>query len=551
MKELIKERLETLLREKYSLEGLNYTIEEPKDRHLGDLATNVCFLLSKHLKKPPHTLAEEIAKELSSEDFQAEPLRGFINFRFSEGWIKEGFRELLSLASNYYFEDIGKGKRLQIEFVSANPTGPLHLGHGRGAVVGDALYRLLKAFGYDVVREYYINDAGYQVYLFGLSILYRVYELFGKEDQELKQKFEEEGYKGNYIKELAKDVKAFFGEEVLGWDREQAIEKLGEYGVKRMLEDIKETLAFMGVEFDLWVSEKSLHQRGLVEKVIKLLEEKGYTYTQEGALWFKSSSFGDDKDRVLVRSDGTPTYFAGDIAYHYYKYERGFEEVINLWGADHWGYLPRLKGALKALGIPEDWLKVEFVQMVKLFSGGKEIRMSKRTGEFITLRELLEEVGVDAVRFIFLTKRSDTPLDFDIDLVKQNTAENPVFYVQYAHARVMGVFREVRQRFGIDPDKESLTEYTEHMKDQQGLELMKKLLFFKDTLRDAVLSLSPHLIVYDLLEIAKLFHNYYNHHRVMVEDKSLMMGRLSLLKGVEIGLKVGLNLIGVNAPERM
>jgi len=551
MKGLIKEKLETFIREKYSLEGLNYTIEEPKDRHLGDLATNVCFLLSKHLKKPPHLLAEEVAKELSNEDFQAEPLRGFINFRFSEGRIKEGFRELLSLASNYYFEDIGKGKKLQIEFVSANPTGPLHLGHGRGAVVGDALYRLLKAFGYDVVREYYINDAGYQVYLFGLSILYRVYELFGKEDQELKQKFEEEGYKGNYIKELAKDVKAFFGEEVLGWEREQAIEKLGEYGVKRMLEDIKETLAFMGVEFDLWVSEKSLHQRGLVEKVIKLLEEKGYTYTQEGALWFKSSSFGDDKDRVLIRSDGTPTYFAGDIAYHYYKYERGFEEVINLWGADHWGYLTRLKGALKALDIPEDWLKVEFVQMVKLFSGGKEIRMSKRTGEFITLRELLEEVGVDAVRFIFLTKRSDTPLDFDIDLVKQNTAENPVFYVQYAHARVMGVFREVRQRFGIDPDRESLTEYTEHMKDQQGLELMKKLLFFKDTLRDAVLSLSPHLIVYDLLEIAKLFHNYYNHHRVMAEDKSLMMGRLSLLKGVEIGLKVGLNLIGVNAPERM
>ncbi|MFZ8786686.1 arginine--tRNA ligase, partial [Thermocrinis sp.] len=406
MKELIKEKLETLLRERYSLEGLNYTIEEPKDRHLGDLATNVCFLLSKHLKKPPHVLAEEIAKELSNEDFQAEPLRGFINFRFSEGRIKEGFRELLSLASNYYFEDIGKGKRLQIEFVSANPTGPLHLGHGRGAVVGDALYRLLKAFGYDVVREYYINDAGYQVYLFGLSILYRVYELFGKEDQELKQKFEEEGYKGNYVKELAKDVKAFFGEEVLGWEKEQAIEKLGEYGVKRMLEDIKETLAFMGVEFDLWVSEKSLHQRGLVEKVIKLLEEKGYTYTQDGALWFKSSNFGDDKDRVLIRSDGTPTYFAGDIAYHYYKYERGFEEVINLWGADHWGYLPRLKGALKALGILEDWLKVEFVQMVKLFSGGKEIRMSKRTGEFITLRELLEEVGVDAVRFIFLTKRS-------------------------------------------------------------------------------------------------------------------------------------------------
>jgi len=318
-----------------------------------------------------------------------------------------------------------------------------------------------------------------------------------------------------------------------------------------MLEDIRETLNFMGVSFDSWISEREVIKSGILEEIIQKLEEKGYIYWQDGALWFKSSLFGDDKDRVLIRSDRTPTYFAGDIAYHYYKYKRGFEEVINLWGADHWGYLPRLKGALKALGIPEDWLKVEFVQMVRLFSQGKEIRMSKRTGEFVTLKELLDEVGVDAVRFIFLTKRSDTPLDFNIDLVKSNTTENPVFYVQYAYARTRGVFREVRSRFGIDPDSEKLEEWLNPLKDSQGLELMKKVLFFKDTLKDAVLSLTPHIVVYNLLEISKLFHNYYNHHRVIVEDRSLMMGRLALLKGVEIALKVGLNLIGVSAPERM
>ena len=551
MKDLVSQRLRELVLKKYNIQDLNYTVDIPKDSELGDLATNVCFLLAKHLKKSPNLIAEEIAPELRCGEFEAYPLRGFINFRFSEGYIKESFKELLKTGQSYFFEDLGKGKKLQLEFVSANPTGPLHLGHGRGAVVGDVLYRLLKAFGFDVQREYYINDAGNQAYLFGLSILYRLYELFGVEDEELRKKFEEEGYKGYYIKELAKDAKAFYGEEILKKDKKEAINLLSEYGIRRMLEDIRETLNFMGVSFDSWISEREVIKSGILEEVIQKLEEKGYVYWQDGALWFKSSLFGDDKDRVLIRSDRTPTYFAGDIAYHYYKYKRGFEEVINLWGADHWGYLPRLKGALKALGIPEDWLKVEFVQMVRLFSQGKEIRMSKRTGEFVTLKELLDEVGVDAVRFIFLTKRSDTPLDFNIDLVKSNTTENPVFYVQYAYARTRGVFREVRSRFVIDPDSEKLEEWLSPLKDSQGLELMKKVLFFKDTLKDAVLSLTPHIVVYNLLEISKLFHNYYNHHRVIVEDRSLMMGRLALLKGVEIALKAGLNLIGVSAPERM
>ncbi|WP_448587836.1 arginine--tRNA ligase [Thermocrinis sp.] len=547
MKDLIDQKLRKLLSERYALQDLDYTLEVPKDSALGDLATNLCFLLAKPLRKSPNLIAEEISSELKCDEFEAYPLRGFINFRFSEGYIKESFKKLLGAGSSYFFEDMGKGKKVQLEFVSANPTGPLHLGHGRGAVIGDVLYRLLKAFGFDVQREYYINDAGYQAYLFGLSILYRLHELFGIEDEGLKKKFEEEGYKGAYIKELAKDAKAFYGEGIL--KKEDAINLLSDYGIRRMLEDIRETLSFMGVEFDSWVSERKVQESGILQEVLEKIKE--YTYWQDGALWFKSTLFGDDKDRVLIRSDGTPTYFAGDIAYHYHKHKRGFEWVLNLWGADHWGYLPRLRGALKALGIPDSWLKVEFVQMVRLFSEGKEMRMSKRTGEFLTLKELLDEVGVDAVRFIFLTKRSDTPLDFDIDLVKKNTAENPVFYVQYAHARIRGVFREVRSRFDLDPDKEKLEDWVDSLGDLQGLELMKKVLFLEDTLRDAVVSLTPHIIVYDLLDISKLFHNYYNHHRVMVEDKAVMMGRLSLLKGVEIALKVGLNLMGVVAPERM
>ena len=304
------------------------------------------------------------------------------------------------------------------------------------------------------------------------------------------------------------------------------------------------------MSFDSWFSERSLYERGLVEEVMQKLRERGYIYEKDGALWFKSSDFGDDKDRVVRKSDGSWTYFASDIAYHYQKFQRGFDKVINLCGADHHGYERRLIGALKALDIPEDWLKVEFVQMVRLISGGQEVRMSKRTGEFITLQELIEEVGKDAVRFVFLTRDSDTPLDFDIDLVKKNTTENPVFYVQYAYARIRGVFREVKERYGIDPDKEDLREYL-HGLSEEDLRLTKKCLYLRGTFEAVAKTFSPHLITYSLLELAKSFHYYYNHHRVMVEDKNLMLLRLALFKGVEITLRTAFELLGIEAPERM
>ena len=508
-------------------------------------------MLAKSLRKNPQEIAQEIANKLSNEGLSAEALKGFINIRLKEGFLQEEFSRLFKEGSSYFFEPVERPLYMQVEFVSANPTGPLHVGHGRGAVVGDVLSRILKRFGHKVVREYYINDAGNQVYMLGLSVVYRYYELLGKEEENIKKVFEEEGYKGKYVIRLAKDLKAFYGEKLLHMPIEEAINIAKEYAYKRLLEDIKETLDSMDVAFDVWFSERSLYEKGVVEEAIRELERRGYVYEKDGALWFKSSAFGDDKDRVLKKSDGSYTYFAGDVAYHYEKFKRGFEKVINLWGADHHGYEKRLMGALRALGIPEDWLVVEFVQMVRLISEGQEVRMSKRTGEFITLADLLEEVGKDAVRFVFLTRSSNTPLDFDIDLVKKKTSENPVFYVQYAHARVRGVFREVKERYGIDADKEALMPYVKHLSSQEDLRLIKRCLYLKDVYEGVLSTFSPHLITYALLDLAKDFHHYYNHHRVMVEDKNTMLSRLALFKGVEITLKNAFEILGINAPERM
>nr|BAL56359.1 arginyl-tRNA synthetase [uncultured Aquificae bacterium] len=551
MREALESSIKEAIKEIYGINIEGFTVERPKEESLGDLSTNVAFLVAKELKINPKDVAQELAKKLSNEKVLAKASGGFINFIFSENVWREEFEKLLKEGEKYLVEDIGKGESVQIEFVSANPTGPLHLGHGRGAVVGDVLANLLETYGYRVVREYYINDAGYQVYLLGLSVFCRYMELFGVEDKEIKDVFEREGYKGSYIKKLAEDVKAFYGDALLKEERQKAIERLRDYAVKRLLEEIRDDLELLNIKFDVWYSERSLYEEGKVEQVINLLRERGYTYEKDQALWFRSTDFGDDKDRVLIRSDGTYTYFASDVAYHWEKYKRGFARVINVWGADHHGYLPRLKGALSALGVPQNWLHVQFVQMVRLFSAGQEVRMSKRTGEFVTLRELVEEVGPDAVRFTFLTKRSDTPLDFDIDLLKKKSSENPVFYVQYMHARIRGVFREVLSRFGIDADKEDLNKFVYNLREEQELKLVKKAVSLKDSIKEAALRWLPHTITYELIDLAKDFHNYYNHYRVIVEDKEVMLSRLALFKGIETSVKFALKLMKVSAPERM
>ena len=579
MKELIREKVKDAVLSLFQLELDNFKVEKPREEKFGDLSTNASFLLAKALKKSPKDIAIELSNFLSQDESfeEVSAVGGFVNFRFSRSYLIGEFKRLLSLKEDYFKEDLGKGAKVQLEFVSANPTGPLHLGHGRGAVVGDTLARLMKFYRYEVTREYYINDAGRQVYLLGVSILYRYLQFFHKEKErrDIEETFLKEGYKGEYIIELASLLRESVGELLLRGQVEEAKEKIlshgyefaleyvpslkspsevelcSAFGLDAMMDEIKRDLKDMGIEFDVWFSEKSLYERGLVDKLIEELRRKNLVYESEGALWLKTSEFGDDKDRVLRKSDGSYTYFASDIAYHWDKFRRGFEKVIDLWGSDHHGYIPRVKASMEMLGIPPDSLEVYLIQMVKMFKEGKEIKMSKRSGEFVTLRELMNEVGSDAIRFVFLTKRSDTPLDFDVDRVKEKSSENPVFYVQYAHARISGVFREFKERLGENPEEGDFSDYLKELKEDAELKLIRKVLMMKDTLIEATTKRDPHLITYELIELAGLFHNYYNHHRILGQERPVTLARISLLKGIRNALRTGLKLIGVSAPEKM
>ncbi len=585
MQGYLEKELKKVLKENFNLEGVNFKVEKPRKKEFGDLATNVAFLLSKSLKKPPLEIAENIASKLrENPDFEtvevAKP--GFINIRFSKNFYYKVLKELLSKGFDFYKENLGLGRKIQVEYVSANPTGPLHLGHGRGAVVGDVISNLLDFYGWNVVREYYINDAGNQIRMLGLSILYRylelmlskVYEgaynaasylmappgeatkkdrLYAKISELFRQigdEFEQNGYRGEYIKELAQKVYELYREQILELSPQEAIAFLSEFGLKEMLEEIKKDLEDFGVKFNVWFSEKSLYQTKYVEKTLSYLREKGLLYEKDGAVWFKTTQFGDDKDRVVIKRDGSYTYFASDIAYHYNKYLRGFNKVINVWGADHHGYMPRVKAAVKAFGVPENWLDFELIQLVKLFKEGKEVKMSKRAGNFVTLRELMSEVGTDAIRFWFITKRSDTPLEFDIDKAKAQSSENPVYYVQYAHARISGIFREIKNRKGFDPERDF--EFNpELLNTETEIELIKHLATLKDELISIAKSREIHLLPQLAVQLVKDFHYYYNHYRVMVDDEELMKARLALLKAIRTALRLLFKFIGISAPERM
>jgi len=585
MQGFLKKELQKLVSDKYNLSGIEFKVEKPKRKEFGDLATNVAFILAKHLKRNPFEIAQELAEELrKNPSFESVEVAkpAFINVRFSKEYYYGVLKEILTKGFDYYRENLGLGRKVQVEYVSANPTGPLHLGHGRGAVVGDVISNLLEFYGWDVVREYYINDAGNQIRMLGISILYRYLELMlslvyegayssqsylfappgeaTKKDQlyakistlfrEISEEFEQNGYRGEYVKELAQKVYDLYREQILELPKEEAIGFLSEFGLKEMLEEIKRDLEDFGIVFDVWFSEKSLYQTRYVEKTLNFLREKGLLYEKDGAVWFKTTQFGDDKDRVVIKKDGSYTYFASDIAYHYNKYLRGFHKVINVWGADHHGYVPRVKAAIKAFGVKEDWLEVELVQLVKLFRDGKEVKMSKRAGNFVTLRELLDEVGKDVIRFWFITKRSDTPLEFDIDKAKEESSENPVFYVQYAHARISGIFREVLNRKGFDAEVEF--EFNpELLNSETELELIKHLASLRDELISIAQSREIHLLPNLAVELVKRFHYYYNHYRVMVDDEELMKARLALLKAVRTALRLIFHFIGISAPERM
>ncbi|MBI5055798.1 MAG: arginine--tRNA ligase [Nitrospirae bacterium] len=562
------------LKEKWGLAGIpDVDVEVPKNEAMGDFATTVAMGLTKTLKKPPRKIAEEIVEAIKAgarrdvPDGIFESIEiagpGFINFKFRREFFYREFERLLTERHSALRTDIGKGRRVQVEFVSANPTGPLHIGHGRGAAVGNALCNILKAAGFDVQREFYINDAGLQVKHLGRSVYARYQQSLGNNVP-----FPEDGYKGGYIQSIADEFIKRAGDKYLNKTFEECGAFFTNVAYKKMLADIAQDLRDFGIVFDRWQSEKDLYekpedksQKPEVERSIDDLAGRGYIYQKDGAVWFKSTLFGDDKDRVVVKRDGEYTYFASDIAYHKDKLDRGFDTIIDIWGADHHGYIPRLKSVLEAFGLPREKFRVILIQMVALLRHGEPVQMSKRSGEFVTLREVIDEVGADTTKFIFLTRRADSQLEFDIEVAKEQSAENPVFYVQYAFARISSIFRQAMERGVGAGFKPALAEEAKEdvwanlapalLKEDEELSIIKRLLQYPMVFEGAALSMEPHRITYYLQELAGMFHSYYNKHRVISDDAELTKARLSLCSAVQIVLEEGLKILGVSAPERM
>jgi len=523
-------------------------LEPPKQTEFGDLATNVAMLWAKKIKKPPRAIAEAILKNL--EDPDGILLRkeiagpGFLNFTFAPKFY---YRQLRDLAEGKGATlDLGRGQKVQVEFASVNPTGPLHVGHGRVAVIGDVLARLHEATGFDVQREYYVNDAGNQMENLGLSVYTRYLELFGE-----KVDFPADGYPGDYVKDIAEQVSAENGDRLLKESRETAIDFFTQYGGDSLMNTIRGQLAQFGITFDFFFSEKALRERNEVVQTMERLRDRGLLYVTDGAEWCRSTKFGDDKDRAVIKSDGELTYFASDIAYHRNKYERNFSKMINVWGADHHGYVARLKAAMQGLGYDPALLHVVLVQMVQLTRGGEPVRMGKRTGEFVSLEEVIDEVGPDAARFFFLMRKSDSHLDFDLELAKQQSSENPVFYVQYAHARVASIFEQARKNSIAWNAGGHNTVPVERLELPEELEIVRKMIQFNDVLEESTRDLEPHRIIFYLLDLAGEFHRYYNRHRVISDDDGLTRARLLLAENVQKIIRRGLEIVGVSAPIKM
>jgi len=524
-------------------------VEIPREREHGDFSTNIAMVLAKQAKKNPVAVARDIVENADYEGTYVDSMEiagpGFINFRLNNLWLYKTVEIIHNEKEDYGRVNIGQGKKVMVEFVSANPTGPMHMGNARGAALGDSLAAVLDAAGYDVTREFYINDAGNQVEKFGKSLEARYLQLFG-----LDAEVPEGGYQGEDLVDLMKELKERDGDKYLDMESEERQQVFIRYALKKNLDKIKTDLADFGVNFDVWFSEQSLYDSGEISDTIEYLKEKGYTYEQEGAIWFKASEFGVEKDEVLIRSNGIPTYFAGDIAYHRNKFiTRGYDWVINIWGADHHGHVPRMKGAVEALGVNPDRLDVIIMQLVRLLREGEVVRMSKRRGKAITLSDLIEEVGKDAARFFFNLRAADTHLDFDLDLAVEKSSENPVFYVQYAHARICSILNQIVQE-GIQVpaiDGINLT----LLKENAEIDLMRKLAELPEEITRAAMTIEPTRITRYVQEVAALFHVFYNTCRVMVEDERLMMARIALIEATRIVIANVLGLLSISAPERM
>jgi arginyl-tRNA synthetase len=520
-------------------------LEKPKDKAHGDFAANIAMQLARIAKKAPRNIAEDIVQTLDKSKASIEKVEiagpGFINFFMKDDFLGEIVPAILKAGTAYGQTDTGKGEKIQVEFVSVNPTGDLHFGHGRGAAYGDVLCNLLEAAGYNVEREYYINDAGNQIDNLALSVETRYLQALGDEAE-----MPADGYHGKDVIEIGKTLAAEYGSAWKDKDRAERLAFFREYGLKYELGKIRKDLSAFRVEFDQWFSEQSLYEGGQIESALEKLDD--YIFEKDGATWFRTTDFGDDKDRVLVKQDGSYTYLTPDIAYHKNKLDRGFDKLINVWGADHHGYIPRMQAAIQAMGYGEGKLEVKVIQMVSLFEKGEKLKMSKRTGNAIALRELMDEVGVDAARYYFITRSNDTQLDFDMDLARSESNDNPVYYVQYAHARICTMLKQAEAK-GFNTDSAFDASF---LTTEKEADLMKKLAEFPQMVADAAQMSTPHKVTQYVFDLASLLHSFYNAEKVLdPENRDRTNARIALMKAVKITLANALQLIGVTAPEKM
>jgi len=553
----MKSRIETILRAAVTraceqgrlphVVNPDIAVEEPKAAAHGDYATNLALTLASVQKMAPRDIARIIIDHIQDDDNLiagtdiAGP--GFINLVIQPAAWLPLLKQVHAAGAAYGACDIGRGQRVQVEFVSANPTGPLHVGHGRGAAVGDSVANILAFCGYDVQKEYYINDSGRQIRTLGLSVYLRYRQYFDETVD-----FPQDCYQGQYIADMAADIKQEMGDALLAQEHDRAVDLCARRAAKLILNGIRDDLVDFGVTFDQWFSEQRLYDENRVDAALQNLQQRGIVYAKDGALWFGTQQFGDEKDRVVVRGNGQTTYFASDIAYHLEKYSRGFNWVIDVWGADHHGYIPRMRAAIEAGGQRREQFDVILVQLVNLLRGGQPVAMSTRAGEFVTLHDVVKEVGADAARFLFLSRHYESPLDFDIEVAKQKNNDNPVYYVQYVHARIASIGRKAAN-MGIDAAANDDT--LQRLRDDRDIQLIKMLARYPETVQLSGRALAPHRITFYLMDLAAAFHSYYNQQRVLGDDYQLSAARLYLVQAVRRVIHNGLTLLGVEAPERM
>ena len=521
-------------------------VEKPKDEKMGDFSTNIAMTLARSERKNPKMIAESVVRYLKNGDLSQVEIAGpgFINLKMSHEFFLQRLKNVVKQGDDFGQTDVGQGTKVLIEFVSANPTGPLHVGHGRGAAVGDTLARILKKSGYDLSTEYYINDVGNQMNFLGRSTWLRYRELLGEAIE-----FPDDHYRGEYIKDIANEIVKQKGNEFLNKPEEECLPFFRKFAKDNVLKGIQKDLTEFRVNFDNWFTEQSLYDDSSVEKAIEWLKGKGHIYEKDGAVWLKSSAFNDDKDRVIVKKTGEKTYFCSDIAYHQNKINRGFKKIINLMGADHHGYVPRMEAVLEAMGYDKKIFKILLIQFVSLLRAGEKVSMSTRAGEFETLKDVVSEVGVDVARYYFLMRSSDTHLDFDLELAKQETSENPVFYIQYAHARICSIFRTAGEK-GVVWNRSNEVDLSLLVEGEE-FGIIRAVLAFPEIVEKSARALEVHRISHYLLDMVSRFHGYYSRHRVISDDKALTLARLFLLDAIRITIRNGFDLMGISAPEKM